>query len=195
MKMPAHIKVWTTLLRHSKEVLLATVKKLITLNFLLVQIVIFQKEVKSKAKHSKCKKGSGQKLRKRPCCKRFNWNQNRRPMPPAFDRIKIFDHYDLTAEHCYFRCSKSPDGDGIKILDKDYQATKHCSFILMFCSLVIFIKSFDPINISGDPEHLSWWSKFLILLKAGQSVKVTFSQFKAWHTDNHIYVHLAICMT
>ena len=36
--------------------------------------------------------------------------------------------------------------DGIKIFDKDDQAAKHCSFILMFCDLVIFIKNFDPIN-------------------------------------------------
>ena len=40
----------------------------------------------------------------------------------------------------------SSDVDGIKNLDEDDQATKHCSFILMFCGLVIFIKNFDPIN-------------------------------------------------
>ena len=68
-------------------------------------------------------------------------------MPPGFDRLESFGHDELTAKHCYFRCSRPPDVDGIKIFDKDEQATKHHSVILMFCSLVIFIKNFDPINI------------------------------------------------
>ena len=42
--------------------------------------------------------------------------------------LKNFDHHDLTAKHCYFGCSRSPDVDGIKIFDKDDQAAKHCSF-------------------------------------------------------------------
>ena len=66
-------------------------------------------------------------------------------MSPDFDR---FESDELTAKHRYFRCSRPPDVDGIKISDKDDQATKHCSFMLMFCSLVIFIKNFDSINIS-----------------------------------------------
>ena len=37
---------------------------------------------------------------------------------PAFDRTKIFDHHDLTAKHCYFGCSRSPDVDGIKTLTR-----------------------------------------------------------------------------
>ena len=41
--------------------------------------------------------------------------------PPAFDSFK---HHDLTAKHCYFRCSRSPDVYGINIFDKDNQATK-----------------------------------------------------------------------
>ena len=32
---------------------------------------------------------------------------------------------ELTAKHCYFRCSRPPGVDGIKIFDKDDQATKH----------------------------------------------------------------------
>ena len=67
-------------------------------------------------------------------------------MPPGFDRLESFGHDELTAKHCYFRCSRPPDVDGIKIFDKDDQAAKHF-FILMFCSLVILIKNFDPINI------------------------------------------------
>ena len=48
-------------------------------------------------------------------------------MPPGFDRLKSFSHDELTAKHCYFRCSRPPDVDGIKIFDKDDQAAKHCS--------------------------------------------------------------------
>ena len=69
-------------------------------------------------------------------------------MPPGFDRFESFGHDELTAKHCYFRCSRPPDVDGIKIFDKDDQAAiKTLFFILMFCSLVIFIKNFNPINI------------------------------------------------
>ena len=46
-----------------------------------------------------------------------------------FIGAKIFNHHDLTAKHCYFGCSRSPDYDydvdGIKIFDKDDQAAKH----------------------------------------------------------------------
>ena len=68
-------------------------------------------------------------------------------MPPGFDRLESFGHDELTAKHCYFRCTRPPDVDGIKIFDEDDQAAKHCFFILMFCGLVIFIKNVDPINI------------------------------------------------
>ena len=71
-------------------------------------------------------------------------------MPPGFDRFESFGH-ELTAKHCYFRCSRPPDVNGIKIFDKDDQATKHCSFILMFCGLVILI--LIPLT-SGGLEHL-----------------------------------------
>ena len=51
----------------------------------------------------------------------------------VFDRIKNFDHHDLTAKHYYFGCLRSPDVDGIKIFDKDdQQVAKYYSFILMF---------------------------------------------------------------
>ena len=39
-------------------------------------------------------------------------------MPPGFDRLGSFGHDELTAKHYYFRCSRPPDVDGIKI-DKD----------------------------------------------------------------------------
>ena len=71
---------------------------------------------------------------------------NGQPRLPGFDRFESFGHDGLTAKHCYFRCSRSPDVNEIKSFDKDDQATKHC-FYLNFCDLVIFIKNFDPINI------------------------------------------------
>ena len=40
-------------------------------------------------------------------------------MPPGFDRFESFGHDELTAKHCYFRCSRPPDVDGINIFDKD----------------------------------------------------------------------------
>ena len=72
-----------------------------------------------------------------------NW----RPMLPGFDRFESFGHDDLTPKHCNLRCSRPPDVDGIKFFYKDDQATNIVLFILMFCSLVIFIKNFDRINI------------------------------------------------
>ena len=48
-------------------------------------------------------------------------------MPPGFDRLESFGYDELTAKLCYFRCSRPPDVDGIKIFDKDDQAGKHCS--------------------------------------------------------------------
>ena len=50
---------------------------------------------------------------------------NGQPMAPGFDRLGSFGHDELTAKHCYFRCSRPPDVDGIKIFDKDDQAAKH----------------------------------------------------------------------
>ena len=49
-------------------------------------------------------------------------------MPPGFDRLESFGHDELTAKHCYFRCSRPTDLDGIKIFDKDDQAAKHCFY-------------------------------------------------------------------
>ena len=46
-------------------------------------------------------------------------------MPPGFDRFESFGPDKLTAKHCYFRCSRAPDVDGIKFFDKDNQATKY----------------------------------------------------------------------
>ena len=94
-------------------------------------------------------------------------------MSPGFDRFKSFGHEDLTAKHCYFRSSRPPDVDKIKIFfDKDDQAAKHYSFILTFCGLVIFIKHFDPINIRRPwaPEITMFCSE-IIITKAFKPIK------------------------
>ena len=39
-------------------------------------------------------------------------------MPPGFDRLESFGHDELTARHCYFRCSRPPDFDGINFFIK-----------------------------------------------------------------------------
>ena len=74
-------------------------------------------------------------------------------MPPAFDRIKTFDHHDLTAKHCYFVCTRSPDVDGIKIFDKDDQAAKHYSIKEQcFAAWSSLSKILIP-STSGDLVH------------------------------------------
>ena len=50
---------------------------------------------------------------------------NRQPVYLGFDTFECFGHDDLTVKHCYFRCSRPPDVDGIKICDKDDWAAKH----------------------------------------------------------------------
>ena len=52
---------------------------------------------------------------------------NGRPIPPGFDTFESFG-YELTAKHYYFRCSRPPDVDGIKIFEKDDQVAKQCFY-------------------------------------------------------------------
>ena len=47
------------------------------------------------------------------------------PMPPGFDSFESFGYDELTAKHCYLRCSRPSDVSGIKMFDKDNQAAKH----------------------------------------------------------------------
>ena len=63
------------------------------------------------------------------------------PMPPSFDRFESFGHDVILGAHGF------PMLMGSKIFDKDDQAVKHYDKRTMFCSLVIFINNFDPINI------------------------------------------------
>ena len=44
-----------------------------------------------------------------------------------FNRIKILNMMILLKKHNYFESLRPPDSDGIKLFDKDDQATKHCS--------------------------------------------------------------------
>ena len=123
--------------------------------------------MKSKQKHPRWKE---QPTTKKVLLKK--WNQNGQTRPSAFDRIKTFDHHDLTAKHCLFGCSRSPDVDGIKILDTDDQAAKRCSFILMFCGLVIFIKNFDPINIRRPwAPKITMFCSEVIMIKTFNPIK------------------------
>ena len=66
-------------------------------------------------------------------------------MPPGFDRLERFGHDELTAKH-YFRCSRPPDVDGIKIFDKHDQAAKHCFYRNVLRPGHLY-QNFDPINI------------------------------------------------
>ena len=79
-------------------------------------------------------------------------NRNGQPRSPAFDRIKTFDHHDLTAKHYYFGCSRSPDVDGIKILIKmtrpqNIKRNEQC-----FAAWSSLSKILIP-STSGDLEH------------------------------------------
>ena len=74
---------------------------------------------------------------------------NGQPVPPDFDRLESFGYDELTAKHCYFRCSRPPDVDGIKIFDKDDQAAKHQDKKQCFAVSKILIPS-----TSGGLEHL-----------------------------------------
>ena len=62
---------------------------------------------------------------------------NGRPMLPGFDRFESFGHDELTEKHCYFRCSRPPDVDGIKSFDKD-DRPQNIKIKTVFCGLVIF---------------------------------------------------------
>ena len=74
-------------------------------------------------------------------------------MPPGLDRLESFGHDELTAKHCYFRCSRPPDVDGIKIFDKDDQATKHKDKKQYFAAWSSLSKILIP-STSGGLEHL-----------------------------------------
>ena len=82
--------------------------------------------MKSNQKHPRCKKPWP---RTKTVLAEKEAKSNGWPMPPGFDRFESFGHDELTAKHCYFRCSRPSDVDGIKIFDKDDQATKYCSLL------------------------------------------------------------------
>ena len=65
-------------------------------------------------------------------------------MPPGFDRLESFGHDELTAKHCYFRCSRPPDVDGIKTFDKDDQATKFLIKMTRLQNTVFYLNVLRP---------------------------------------------------
>ena len=68
--------------------------------------------------------------------------------PACFDRIKKFDDHDLTAKHCYFGCSRSPDVNGIKILYKNIILNCNVIFykVIMVIALAMFPCVYLPIT-------------------------------------------------
>ena len=74
-------------------------------------------------------------------------------MPPGFNRLESFGHDELTAKHCYFRYSRPPDVDGIKIFDTDDQAAKHQDKEQCFAPCSSLSKILMP-STSGGLEHL-----------------------------------------
>ena len=86
------------------------------------------------------------------------------PRPPGFYRFESFSYDDLTAKHCYFRCSRPPDVDGIKIFGKDDQAAKHQGLLVLIgLKVLVMMTSLQNIVISGAQGLLMLLgSKFLI---------------------------------
>ena len=76
--------------------------------------------------------------------------------------FKRFDNDDLTTKHCYFGYTRSSDVDDIKILIKMTRLQNIVLFILMFSSLLIFIKKFDLINIE-DLEHMMLCNEVIMI--------------------------------
>ena len=72
---------------------------------------------------------------------------NGQPRPPGFDRFKSFGHDDLTTKHCYFRCSRPPDVDGIKLKVLIKMAKLQNIFYLNALQPSHLHQKFDPINI------------------------------------------------
>ena len=65
-------------------------------------------------------------------------------MPPGFDKFESFGYDEFTAKHCYFKCSRPANVDGIKIFDKDDWATNTfvTEFAKTFCLGTIYTVCF-----------------------------------------------------
>ena len=93
-------------------------------------------------------------------------------MDANFDRFKRFSYDEFMAKHCYFRCSRPPDVDGIKIFNKDDQLTKHCSFILHFATGLSLSNILIP-STSGGLEHLKqMFCNEFIMTKTFKPIKI-----------------------
>ena len=99
---------------------------------------------------------------------------NGQPRPPGLYRFESFGHDDLTAKHCYFRCSTPPDVDGIKMFGKDDQAAKHQGvLILIGLKVLVMMTSLQNIVISGAQGLLMLMgSKFLIKMTRPQNIVI-----------------------
>ena len=76
------------------------------------------------------------------------------PISSGFDRLESFGHDELTAKHCYFRCLRPADVDGIKIIfDADDQAAKHQDKNKCFAAWSSLSKILIP-STSVGLEHL-----------------------------------------
>ena len=104
---------------------------------------------------------------------------NGRPRPPGFYRFESFGHDDLTAEHCYFRCSRPPDVDVIKIFGKDDQDAKHQGLLVLIgLKVLVMMTSLQNIVISGAQGLLMLMgSKFLIKMTRPQNIVLLLLMF------------------
>ena len=104
---------------------------------------------------------------------------NGRPRPPGFYRYESFGDDDLTAKHCYFRCSRPPDVDGIKIFGKDDQAAKHHGLLVLIgLKVLVMMTSLQNIVISGAQGLLMLMgSKFLIKMTRPQNIVLLLLMF------------------
>ena len=67
-------------------------------------------------------------------------------MPPGFDRLESYDHDELTAKHCYFRCSRPLMLMGSKFLIKMTRSQNTVLYLNVLRPGHLYQK-FDPINI------------------------------------------------
>ena len=88
-------------------------------------------------------------------------------------RFESFGHDNLTAKPCYYRCSRPPHVDGIKIFGKDDQATKHQGLLVLIgLKVLVMMTSLQNVVISGAQGLLMLMgSKTLIKMTRPQNIK------------------------
>ena len=83
--------------------------------------------------------------------------------------IKVTVMMTSLKKHCYFRCSRPPDVDGIKIFDQDDQATKHYSFHLHVLQPGHLYQKLWPHQ---HQEALSTWNVYWQFLQWGHDKNI-----------------------